>query len=74
MTFDMGNTTFDDPMIGQSVDLPDNDFALFRGDNTSPFSNPAAASATLFPSASEFAILDNDPMFDESFGGDYMTN
>ena len=75
MTYDMGNN-FEDPMIGQNVGIPDNDFALFRGDNTSPFSNPAAASATLFPSASEFAILDNDPLFnDEGFAGDYdMTN
>lgn len=77
MTYDMGNNNFDDPMIGQSVGIPDNDFALFRGDNTCPFSNPAAASATLFPSAAEFSILDNDPILfdDEGFGGDYsMTN
>jgi hypothetical protein len=64
--YDTDSTGFADPMIGQNMNIPDNDFALFGGDNTSPFSNPAAASATLFP-ASEFAILDNDPMFDEGF-------
>ena len=72
LTFDM-----DDPMIAQSGVMPDNDFSLFRGDNTSPFSNPAAASATLFPSAADFCVLDNDPLLfdEEGFGGDYsMTN
>lgn len=60
-------------MMGQSMDIPDNDFTLFSGDNTSPFSNPAAASATLFP-ASDFAVLDNDPLFDEGFVDYPMTN
>jgi hypothetical protein len=64
--FDTSNNGFEDPMLGQVMNIPDNDFTLFGGENTSPFSNPAAASATLFP-ASEFAVLDNDPMFDEGF-------
>jgi hypothetical protein len=71
--YETGTSVFEDPMIGQGVDLPDNDFALFGGDNISPFSNPAAASATLFP-ASEFAVLDNDPLFDEGFVDFDMTN
>ena len=58
------NFNFNDPIIG-SGNLPDNDFTLFSGDGTSPFSNPAAASATLFPA--DFASLDNHPMFDEGF-------
>ena len=67
MMYDNTNdVNFNDPMIGQG-NLPHNDFDLFAGDNTYPFSNPAAASATLFPTQDDFASLNNDPMFDEGF-------
>jgi hypothetical protein len=50
-----------------SSDMPQGDFALFSGN--SPFSNEAAASATLFPSLGEdpeaYAALDNDPIWNE---------
>ncbi|RMZ88389.1 hypothetical protein DV736_g4380, partial [Chaetothyriales sp. CBS 134916] len=56
---------FSDPIVARGAAIPGNDFTLFRGESTSPFSNPAAASATLFPA--DFAALDNHPIFDEGF-------
>ncbi|KIW48227.1 uncharacterized protein PV06_00836 [Exophiala oligosperma] len=61
------------PMMGQDFDFPVEDFSLFGGQDSNAFSNPAAASATLFPGGPEaFAALDNDPMFDESYNDDEL--
>lgn len=72
-----GNMNFD-PTIGGHAGLPDNDFDLFSANAVNPaFSNPSASAATLFPAvhtaptdnhfaASQFAALDNDPLFDET--------
>ncbi|KIW20076.1 hypothetical protein PV08_00651 [Exophiala spinifera] len=61
------------PMMGQEFDFPVEDFSLFGGEDSNAFSNPAAASATLFPGGPEaFAALDNDPMFDESYNDDEL--
>lgn len=55
-------------MMDQVLDFPQADFSLFGGESSNAFSNPAAASATLFPGGPEaFATLDNDPMFNEDF-------
>lgn len=61
--------TFDDtPFMGTESDFPLQDFSLFGGESSSAFSNPAAATATLFPGGPEaFATLDNDPMFDAAW-------
>ncbi|KAK5197014.1 hypothetical protein LTR72_000241 [Exophiala xenobiotica] len=61
--------TFDKaPMLSQDMGFPSEDFALYGGAASNAFSNPAAASATLFPGGPEaFATLDDDPMFNESF-------
>jgi hypothetical protein len=62
--YDTPESMFKPNMIS---DMPQGDFALFSGN--SPFSNEAAASATLFPSLGEdpeaYAALDNDPMWKE---------
>jgi len=58
----------DAPMLGQNLDFPEADFSLFGGESSTAFSNPAAATATLFPGGPEaFASLDNDPMFDQAW-------
>ncbi|EXJ87035.1 hypothetical protein A1O3_03992 [Capronia epimyces CBS 606.96] len=58
----------DTPLMGQDLDFPSGDFSLFGGESSTAFSNPAAASATLFPGGPEaFAALDNDPMFDAAW-------
>ncbi|KIW56227.1 hypothetical protein, variant 3 [Exophiala xenobiotica] len=64
--------TFDKAsMMGQDMEFPSGDFSLFGGEGSNAFSNPAAASATLFPGGPEaFATLDNDPMFSEAFNDD----
>lgn len=55
----------DATLMGHDPDFPSGDFSLFGGQSSAAFSNPAAASATLFPGGPEaFATLDNDPMFD----------
>ncbi|KAG9796106.1 hypothetical protein KCU88_g97, partial [Aureobasidium melanogenum] len=61
--------SFSDPtLMGQDGDFPSADFSLFGGESSAAFSNPAAASATLFPGGPEaFASLDNDPMFDAAW-------
>ncbi|RMZ81159.1 hypothetical protein DV737_g2690, partial [Chaetothyriales sp. CBS 132003] len=56
---------FSDPIIPGGSAIPGGDFPLFPAESTSPFSNPAAASATLFPA--DFAALDNHSIFDEGF-------
>jgi hypothetical protein len=56
------------PLMEQDPGFPSGDFSLFGGESSSAFSNPAAASATLFPGGPEaFASLDNDPMFDTAW-------
>merc|ERR1711939_188806 len=63
-----GHTFDKTSMMGQDMEFPSGDFSLFGGDSSNAFSNPAAASATLFPGGPEaFATLDNDPMFSEAF-------
>jgi len=58
----------DAPLMSADSDFPQNDFPLFGGEGSSAFSNPAAATATLFPGGPEvFASLDNDPMFDPAW-------
>ncbi|KAK5467682.1 hypothetical protein LTS15_000655 [Exophiala xenobiotica] len=66
--------TFDKAsMMSQDMGFPSEDFSLFGGEGSNAFSNPAAASATLFPGGPEaFATLDNDPMFNESFNDDAL--
>ena len=60
-----GRSFGDAPLMGRESDFPQGDFSLFGGESSSAFSNPAAATATLFPGGPEaFATLDNDPMFD----------
>ncbi|KIV85030.1 hypothetical protein PV11_00768 [Exophiala sideris] len=55
-------------MMDQALGFPQEDFSLFGGESSNAFSNPAAASATLFPGGPEvFATLDNDPMFNENW-------
>jgi hypothetical protein len=63
------NQSFNDaPLISGDVNFMDNDFSLFGGESSTAFSNPAAATATLFPGGPEaFATLDNDPMFNENW-------
>ncbi|RMZ84227.1 hypothetical protein DV738_g848, partial [Chaetothyriales sp. CBS 135597] len=56
---------FNDPLLTEGHAIPEIDFPLFAGESTSPFSNPAAANATLFPT--DFASLTNQNIFDESF-------
>ncbi|KIW92200.1 uncharacterized protein Z519_07184 [Cladophialophora bantiana CBS 173.52] len=59
-----GQSFNDAPLIASDPEFPQNDFSLFGGEGSSAFSNPAAATATLFPGGPEaFATLDNDPMF-----------
>ncbi|EXJ88230.1 hypothetical protein A1O1_05160 [Capronia coronata CBS 617.96] len=58
----------DTPLLGHDPEFPSGDFSLFGGESSNAFSNPAAASATLFPGGPEvFATLDNDPMFDAAW-------
>ncbi|KAI1618313.1 hypothetical protein EDD36DRAFT_426106 [Exophiala viscosa] len=55
-------------IMDQALGFPEGDFSLFGGESSNAFSNPAAASATLFPGGPEaFATLDNDPMFNENW-------
>lgn len=64
-----GQSFGDAPMMDEmNPDFPQADFSLFGGEGSSAFSNPAAATATLFPGGPEvFATLDNDPMFNEAY-------
>lgn len=63
-----GQSFNDAPLFGAETDFPQNDFSLFAGESSNAFSNPAAATATLFPGGPEvFATLDNDPMFDDAW-------
>ncbi|OAP63819.1 hypothetical protein AYL99_03046 [Fonsecaea erecta] len=63
-----GQSFNDAPLIGSDVEFPHSDFSLFAGEASNAFSNPAAATATLFPGGPEaFATLDNDPMFDSAW-------
>ncbi len=63
-----GQSFNDAPLFGSDPDFPSSDFSLFGGESSSAFSNPAAATATLFPGGPEaFASLDNDPMFDPAW-------
>jgi hypothetical protein len=63
-----GQSFGDAPLFGSDPDFPSSDFSLFGGESSSAFSNPAAATATLFPGGPEaFATLDNDPMFDPAW-------
>jgi hypothetical protein len=82
--FETGNGMMAAPMLG-SMDMPEDDFQLLNGDNISPFTNSAAATATLFPavtqgaqdtqfSASNFAVLDNDILFNDEGFVDYDMN
>jgi hypothetical protein len=66
--YDAGDVMFDPLISGNNA--PDHDFALFSGAdgmNTSPFSNPAAAQATLFPTqtASQFTAAVESNLIDE---------
>ncbi|RMD42145.1 hypothetical protein DV735_g2999, partial [Chaetothyriales sp. CBS 134920] len=54
---------FNDPLLLGDAAIPGNDFPLFRGESTSPFSNPAAANATLFPA--DLGALINHHVFDD---------
>ncbi|OAL31128.1 hypothetical protein AYO20_08363 [Fonsecaea nubica] len=59
-----GQSFNDAPLIVSDSEFQ-SDFSLFGGESSNAFSNPAAATATLFPGGPEaFATLDNDPMFD----------
>ncbi|KIW22866.1 uncharacterized protein PV07_11119 [Cladophialophora immunda] len=63
-----GQSFNDAPLIGSDPEFPHSDFSLFGGEGSNAFSNPAAATATLFPGGPEaFATLDNDPMFDSAW-------
>lgn len=63
-----GQSFNDPPLMSADSDFPQNDFSLFSGESSTAFSNPAAATATLFPGGPEvFASLDNDPMFDSAW-------
>jgi uncharacterized C2H2 Zn-finger protein len=63
-----GQSFNDAPLFSADADFPSSDFSLFGGESSRAFSNPAAATATLFPGGPEaFATLDNDPMFDPAW-------
>ncbi|KIX02737.1 uncharacterized protein Z518_08679 [Rhinocladiella mackenziei CBS 650.93] len=63
-----GQSFGDAPLLVQEPDFPSGDFSLFGGEGSNAFSNPAAATATLFPGGPEiFASLDNDPMLDPAW-------
>jgi len=63
-----GQSFNDAPLFGSDPDFSRNDFSLFGGESSSAFSNPAAATATLFPGGAEaFATLNDDPMFDPAW-------
>lgn len=80
--YDAGDVMFDPLISGNNA--PDHDFALFSGadgSNPSPFSNPAAAQATLFPTqtASQFTAAVESNLIDEILSEsdasfDYMGN
>lgn len=69
-----GQSFVDVSMMGQDMDFAASDFSLF-GESHSAFSNPAAATATLFPGNAEaFAMHDNNSMFkDMVFDDDFVT-
>jgi hypothetical protein len=71
----------DAPLFEADPNFPQSDFSLFGGESSNAFSNPAAATATLFPADPEaFAALDDDPMYDPAWNDsdfidyDNMTN